>query len=854
MSAAVPAPITLNKEMAREFLTLLDPTAEKFTFQFISDTGKGGAETFHGSFDEAWRKVELVNNVRRQIGAFVTINETDGEGRRTKNITRVRAVYVDADGPGHVQRCEEALSAPGLTPSAVVRTGRGKHYYFLTELPLDEFSDFQRYLIERLGTDKSVNDLPRVMRLPGTLHLKDPNNPRLVSLEPRGGARRRYSTHELMRALGGSAAMQPILSPPSPTVRPATSTSFARSPSSAHELFAVRDEDTITRTTVCDPVVQGIFKNAIERLSDGLEANVEEIRSAMSAIPPSALASEHDWGRIARGLAREAAIFPASKAAIYTVLDDRSRLAPGYDAKENRRRWTRYKNEAFDRDVPITVATVFDVAKKHGWSGHVQLDPSPSCLMHTTSATRAVPISSLPQTAKKREWLCGTYLMRAAVSLLSAPGARGKTAWLIALAMSCASGKPLLGAHLFGDPKTVLFLSVEESTDEINLRFRAAMQHHGISEADLSGLYVIGAERWGLPLVGVNRGAPQEDEKGWAALVAELDRLRPDILICDPLINLLGGADANNNSVAALLMGRFAKEAATRNMAVMLAHHVPKGRDPTSAESAMGAISFVNLSRITLNIDTLQEDKAGIVGLPPWEAKFVFRVLGTKQNYSPVKSEDDWFRLADVEVQNAQPPTYPNGDRVGVVERFTPAASGAALFPEDLLRSALQAIQDADPPLTPSARSNTRYAVPVLAKAIAPHRGGRASEPEAKAVLGHLMDVGLAAVEERKIAREGGRSDMRKGLFPTASGTDLLRKDHNIVPQPPQSSATPYAGSTCNAGGAPPCGPPATQGGMGGNAGAHRRAQNPSATPSPRLHRAVGGAAVAHRQRRSRSS
>lgn len=105
---------------------------------------------------------------------------------------------------------------------------------------------------------------------------------------------------------------------------------------------------------------------------------------------------------------------------------------------------------------------------------------------------------------------------------------------------------------------------------------------------------------------------------------------------------------------------------------MIIAHHVAKGRDPLAAESAMGAMSFVNLARVALNIDTLPEDKAWTVGLPTWEAKSVFRVIGTKANYTPVKSEDDWFRLISVEVPNAEPPTYPFGDNVGVVEPFAP--------------------------------------------------------------------------------------------------------------------------------------------------------------------------------------
>ena len=145
--------------------------------------------------------------------------------------------------------------------------------------------------------------------------------------------------------------------------------------------------------------------------------------------------------------------------------------------------------------------------------------------------------------------------MRGAVSMLSAPGARAKTTWLLTCALACASGRPLLGAHVFGGPLRVLYLSAEDSTDEIALRVRAAMQHHGLSNADASGLYVIGADKWGLSLLRTEGGAPRSAPPGWNALVAELDQIKPDVLIIDPLINVMGGVDVSNNSAAACWLG-----------------------------------------------------------------------------------------------------------------------------------------------------------------------------------------------------------------------------------------------------------------------------------------------------------
>jgi hypothetical protein len=55
---------------------------------------------------------------------FVTVNQTDGKGRKQENIVRPRSLFVDADGPDQVAHCERALAAASIIPSAVARTGR----------------------------------------------------------------------------------------------------------------------------------------------------------------------------------------------------------------------------------------------------------------------------------------------------------------------------------------------------------------------------------------------------------------------------------------------------------------------------------------------------------------------------------------------------------------------------------------------------------------------------------------------------------------------------------------------------------------------------------------------------------
>jgi hypothetical protein len=133
------------------------------------------------------------------------------------------------------------------------------------------------------------------------------------------------------------------------------------------------------------------------------------------------------------------------------------------------------------------------------------------------------------------------------------------------------------------------------------------------------------------------------------------------------------------------------------------------------------------------------------------------------------------------------------GDQVAVVEPFRPGTS-APTFPEQLISDALHAIDAATPPLSTSKNSKERYAAPVIAQAIAPHRGGRASDIEGKAVLDHIIRAELVRVEPVKIPRPGGRSDDRNGLVLTPTGKAVVRKvqnqdANNPPPQLPQSPA-----------------------------------------------------------------
>ncbi|ATI12989.1 hypothetical protein FOH24_12345 [Acetobacter tropicalis] len=103
-------------------------------------------------------------------GIFWVVNEG---GQKAADISAPRALYVDYDGDDLAGFLKRLDTMP--PPHAVVESSHGKrHVYWKCHgVPVAEFEALQQGLIAQLGTDKSIHDLPRVMRVPGFLHQKD---------------------------------------------------------------------------------------------------------------------------------------------------------------------------------------------------------------------------------------------------------------------------------------------------------------------------------------------------------------------------------------------------------------------------------------------------------------------------------------------------------------------------------------------------------------------------------------------------------------------------------------------------------------------------------------------------------
>lgn len=166
-----------DRHQADRFLQLLDSQGV-FTFQAFDDDkvrkNKGMARVLHGTLAQHWDELVLLN--QRGAGIFIMVNQGDGithpgdkTCRTAKNVVAVRSVFADLDGAP----LDPVLKA--LPPDIVIESSPGRfHTYWLTnDCPLDQFTQRQKQIAIKFGSDESVNDLPRVMRLPGFFHQKD---------------------------------------------------------------------------------------------------------------------------------------------------------------------------------------------------------------------------------------------------------------------------------------------------------------------------------------------------------------------------------------------------------------------------------------------------------------------------------------------------------------------------------------------------------------------------------------------------------------------------------------------------------------------------------------------------------
>lgn len=154
---------------------------EIFDFRCIHDQDKGvPAIPRRGTLAECWQ--ELCQWNAAGYGIFCTINRLDGlPGHHLTNVQEIRAHFVDLDNLNAAENLNRANSWQPAPAFAVQSSPNKFHIYWpvVQYLGNERFTTVQRKLLQTFEGDKTVIDASRVMRLPGTYHLK--GEPQLVT-------------------------------------------------------------------------------------------------------------------------------------------------------------------------------------------------------------------------------------------------------------------------------------------------------------------------------------------------------------------------------------------------------------------------------------------------------------------------------------------------------------------------------------------------------------------------------------------------------------------------------------------------------------------------------------------------
>jgi hypothetical protein len=174
-----------------------------------------------------------------------------------------------------------------------------------------------------------------------------------------------------------------------------------------------------------------------------------------------------------------------------------------------------------------------------------------------------VRIDQIPREENAQRWLVDGLWGNSSVGVIGGAPKCLKT-WLgLDLALSVATGTPCLGRYPVPRPGPVLIYLAEDALAVVRERVQGMAQHRGLELVGVD-LHVITA-----PSLRLDRPPHQK------RLLETAKRLRPRLLLLDPLVRL-HGVDENNAKEVAELLAYFRLLQRQLDLSVILVHHTRK--------------------------------------------------------------------------------------------------------------------------------------------------------------------------------------------------------------------------------------------------------------------------------------
>lgn len=372
---------------------------------------------------------------------------------------------------------------------------------------------------------------------------------------------------------------------------------------------------------------------------------------------------------------------------------------------------------------------------------------------------RATPYAwPAPHTIPPRRWLYGRQLLRGTLAVIVAPGATGKTALTVGMALALATGRPLLGRDVPGGRQRVWLFNLEDARDELDRAIAAACIQHDIRPSDVADRLLVdsGLNGAGLCTAVQTRQGHTILRPVYDGLSAELKTRQIDVLIVDPFVSSHAVPENDNGAIDAVAKA-WARIAATLDCSVILVHHTSKSAGmEITAERSRGAVSLVNAARSVVALNRMTADEAQRLGVNESDRRRYFRAYDDKNNRAPPADSSDWYRLESVILPNGIGEDC-FGDSVGVVVPWTPPATGAEVLDPVLVAELQKLIADSE--WRESERAQ-HWAGKAVAQALGLDLDNKAERARIKAVLKMCVTNGWLRIE----ARRDGNREMRSWI------------------------------------------------------------------------------------------
>src|SRR6202522_1775320 len=174
-----------------------------------------------------------------------------------------------------------------------------------------------------------------------------------------------------------------------------------------------------------------------------------------------------------------------------------------------------------------------------------------------------VRVSQIAEDETAERWLVEELWCARAVGVIGGAPKCAKT-WLgLDMALSVATGTPCLGKYAVPEPGPVLIYLAEDALPIVRERVQGMTRHRGLDLPAVE-IHVITA-----PVLRLDR------DRDRARLWETAKRLRPRLLLLDPLVRL-HGVDENNAGEVAELLAYFRSLQRQLDLSVLLVHHTRK--------------------------------------------------------------------------------------------------------------------------------------------------------------------------------------------------------------------------------------------------------------------------------------